>query len=43
VAFMQDANPKALQALRDRFAALHEAGLWQTRRNSILADIERLT
>jgi cobaltochelatase CobN len=25
-----------------RFAALHAAGLWQTRRNSILASLPRL-
>ncbi|MGB3313579.1 MAG: cobaltochelatase subunit CobN [Albidovulum sp.] len=35
VAFMEDENPAALQALRDRFAALRDAGLWITRRNSI--------
>ncbi|QBY01672.1 cobaltochelatase subunit CobN [Rhodophyticola sp. CCM32] len=39
-AFLQDANPDALAAMRDRFAALHAAGLWQSRRNSILADME---
>lgn len=40
VAFLQDSNPEALAAMRDRFAALHAAGLWQSRRNSILADLE---
>ncbi|MCV2872754.1 cobaltochelatase subunit CobN [Defluviimonas sp. WL0050] len=35
VAFMQAENPAALQAMRDRFAALRDAGLWITRRNSI--------
>lgn len=40
VAFLQDANAEALAAMRDRFAALHAAGLWQSRRNSILADLE---
>ena len=35
VAFMERENPGALQAMRDRFAALAEAGLWVTRRNSI--------
>jgi cobaltochelatase CobN len=40
VAFLDDANPGALAAMRDRFAALREAGLWQSRRNSILADLE---
>lgn len=39
-AFMEDANPEALQAMRDRFAALHDAGLWVSRRNSILARME---
>jgi len=39
-AFMDDANPQALEAMRARFAALREAGLWQTRRNSILAALE---
>jgi cobaltochelatase CobN len=34
VAFMERENPVALAALRDRFAALQEAGLWDTRRNS---------
>lgn len=37
VAFMERENPLALQALRDRFAALREASLWVTRRNSIAA------
>ena len=35
VAFMERENPAALQAMRDRFAALADAGLWVTRRNSI--------
>lgn len=35
VAFMERENPGALQALRDRFAALRDAGLWITRRNSV--------
>ena len=35
VAFMERENPGALAAMRDRFAALHLAGLWVTRRNSI--------
>ena len=43
VAFLERENPQALAAMRDRFASLHEAGLWTTRRNSILADLERLT
>jgi cobaltochelatase CobN len=40
VEFMTRENPDALAAMRDRFRALHEAGLWVTRRNSILADLE---
>ncbi|SFD64170.1 cobaltochelatase subunit CobN [Roseivivax sediminis] len=38
--FMDDANPEALEAMRARFAELHAAGLWQSRRNSILAELE---
>ncbi|MEG3175491.1 cobaltochelatase subunit CobN [Sphingomonas sp. RB3P16] len=38
-AFMADANPQALAALEARFRALHAAGLWPTRRNSILAQL----
>ncbi|MCB2110505.1 MAG: cobaltochelatase subunit CobN [Defluviimonas sp.] len=34
VTFMERENPAALAALRDRFAALQDAGLWVTRRNS---------
>lgn len=37
VAFMAAENPAALAAMRDRFAALRDAGLWVTRRNSIAA------
>ena len=37
VDFMEAENPKALEELRNRFAALREAGLWVTRRNSISA------
>jgi cobaltochelatase CobN len=39
VKFMERENPGALAAMRDRFAALHAAGLWVTRRNSIAASI----
>ena len=28
-----------IPALRARFAELHDAGLWQTRRNAILAEL----
>lgn len=36
-AFMARENPQALAALRDLFQRLADAGLWQTRRNSIAA------
>lgn len=39
VDFMSRENPAALAALRDRFAALRAAGLWQTRRNDIAASV----
>ena len=39
-AFMARENPGALAAMQGRFAALRAAGLWQTRRNSILAALE---
>ncbi|WP_151720721.1 cobaltochelatase subunit CobN [Gemmobacter serpentinus] len=38
--FMARENPGALAALRDLFRRLAEAGLWVSRRNSILADLE---
>ena len=40
VAFLERENPEALAALHDRFHALHAAGLWVTRRNSIAAWLE---
>ena len=40
--FLQEANPQAHQAMQDRFRALLGAGLWNTRRNSIRADLEGL-
>ncbi len=40
VDFLQEANPRAYAAMQDRFRALHEAGLWNTRRNSIRATLE---
>ncbi len=40
VNFMAAENPAALDALRARFAALRDAGLWITRRNSISADMD---
>ncbi|GHF43157.1 cobaltochelatase subunit CobN [Seohaeicola zhoushanensis] len=39
-AFLQQANPGAHDAMRAQFAALAAAGLWQTRRNSIRAQME---
>ena len=41
VTFMEAENPAALQALRDRFAALQDAGLWVTRRNSVAMEARR--
>ena len=40
VAFMEEANPEALEAMRSCFKHLYEAGLWETRRNSIRASLE---
>ena len=37
--FLARENPGALAAMQARFAALHAAGLWVTRRNSILAEL----
>lgn len=37
--FLRDANPQAHAAMQARFADLLRAGLWQTRRNSVLADL----
>ncbi|WP_458791969.1 cobaltochelatase subunit CobN [Yoonia sp. MH D7] len=38
--FLQDANPEAHRAMQARFTALLEAGLWQTRRNSVMTGLE---
>ena len=38
-AFLNEQNPEALRAMQDKFAALLDAGLWHTRRNSILATL----
>lgn len=38
-AFLERENPAALLAMESRFAVLHAVGLWQTRRNSILASL----
>ena len=40
VQFMATHNPDALAAMRDCFRQLYEAGLWQTRRNSIPDQLE---
>lgn len=37
--FLESENPEALAAMEVRFAALHAAGLWTTRRNSIMAEL----
>ncbi|MEY8829404.1 cobaltochelatase subunit CobN [Sedimentitalea sp. XS_ASV28] len=37
--FLAETNPEAHRAMQDRFRALHESGLWTTRRNSIRAAI----
>ncbi|MFN4057581.1 MAG: cobaltochelatase subunit CobN [Roseinatronobacter sp.] len=37
--FLARENPGALAAMQARFAALHRAGLWVSRRNSILAQV----
>jgi cobaltochelatase CobN len=39
-AFLARANPGALAAMQARFAALHAADIWPTRRNSILAALD---
>ncbi|MGV6849279.1 MAG: cobaltochelatase subunit CobN [Marinibacterium sp.] len=41
-AFLESENPGAARAMRDRFAALQDAGLWTTRRNSIRARMEAI-
>ncbi len=38
--FLARENPAALQAMEDLFLRLRDAGLWQTRRNSIAARLE---
>ena len=41
-AFLREANPGAFEAMQARFAELLAAGLWETRRNSIRAELEAL-
>lgn len=38
--FLARENPAALTAMEDLFRRLHDAGLWQTRRNSIAATLD---
>ena len=38
--FLQRENPAALAAMQDTFRRLAEAGLWQTRRNSIAMELD---
>lgn len=38
--FLEDANPEARAAMRDRFSTLLDAGLWKSRSNSIRAELE---
>ncbi|MEM1371168.1 MAG: cobaltochelatase subunit CobN, partial [Pseudomonadota bacterium] len=40
VDFMAQANPDALAALKLRFHQLHDNGLWKSRRNAVVADLE---
>ncbi len=40
--FIKTENPDAYQAITDRFRALMDSGLWLTRRNSIIAELEAL-
>ncbi|MDC0736675.1 cobaltochelatase subunit CobN [Cognatishimia sp. SS12] len=40
VEFLKSENPGALAAMQARFAALHAAGVWQSRRNSIIATLD---
>jgi cobaltochelatase CobN len=41
--FLREANKEAFDAMWDQFRALREQGLWDTRRNSILARMDALT
>ena len=40
-AFLAAENPDAMAAMQDTFLRLHQAGLWQTRRNSVLGELGR--
>jgi cobaltochelatase CobN len=40
IAFMEAENPVALSAIRARFDALREAGIWHTQRNWIADALE---
>ncbi|MEM9147322.1 MAG: cobaltochelatase subunit CobN [Pseudomonadota bacterium] len=41
--FLAEANPHAREAMQQRFAALQDAGLWRTRRNSIMARMDMVS
>lgn len=41
--FLRETNKEAFDAMWDQFRALREQGLWDTRRNSILARMDALT
>ena len=38
--FLEDKNPQAYLAMKSRFEKLHQAGLWKSRRNSVIAAME---
>ena len=38
--FLQENNPEAYEAMKSRFEMLHQAGLWSSRRNSVIAAME---
>ena len=38
--FLQENNPQAYEAMKSRFEMLHQAGLWNSRRNSVIAAME---
>jgi cobaltochelatase CobN len=38
--FLQENNPQAYEAMKSRFEMLHQARLWNSRRNSVIAAME---
>jgi cobaltochelatase CobN len=42
-AFLYENNPAAFEAMKKKFEALHAAGLWISRRNSVIATFEGAT